>query len=273
LETERAAAAKAKLLGEQMERLFHDIPAQIAIVRGEELFYDYINPQYQRELFPGRDVLGLPLLTALPEVADQPIWDILQKVYHSGEPYIQQEMLIPLAAVTGGPVTDHYFNLVYQPLRDENSRVYALLSFKYEMTAHVAARKELEEANAKLASSYEELQALHEELQASNEELSATNEQLLQTQSELRLINSQLETRVADRTRELEESFEEQQALNEEISSANEELRSANEELSETQSLLQQSVSGLTASEQRFPQPGQRCQRRHYPPNRQANES
>jgi hypothetical protein len=41
-----------------MERLFRDIPAQIAIVRGPDLIYDYINPQYQRELFPDREVLG-----------------------------------------------------------------------------------------------------------------------------------------------------------------------------------------------------------------------
>ncbi|MET3979745.1 PAS domain S-box-containing protein [Mucilaginibacter sp. UYP25] len=266
VDTERAASFKAQLVAEQMERLFHDIPAQIAIVRGPDLIYDYINPQYQRELFPGRDVLGLPLLAALPEIEGQPIWDILQTVYQTGEPFIENELLIPLAAETGGEVTDHYFNLVYQPLRDEAGEVYALLSFKYEVTGHVAARKELEnrraellEAYDKLGSSYEELQALHDELQASNEEMIATNDQLQLTQADLQSLNSELEQRVKERTRELEESVEEQQTLNEEVSSANEELMSTNEELaatneelSETQLLLQQTLSGLTASEQRF---------------------
>jgi PAS domain S-box-containing protein len=258
-DTARAATLKAQLAAEQMQKLFHDIPAQIAIVRGPELVYDYINPQYKRELFPGRDVLGLPLLAALPEIEGQPIWDILQGVYQTGEPFIENELLIPLAAEVGGEVADHYFNLVYQPLKNEGGEVYALLSFKYEVTIHVATRKELEkrrakleEANNKLSSSYEELQTLHEELQASNEEMAATNEQLQQAKADLELLNENLEQRVAERTGQLEESFEEQQTLNEEVSAANEELMATNEELTKTQQLLRETLNGLTLSEQRF---------------------
>jgi PAS domain S-box-containing protein len=263
---EQKAAASVRLQAEQMEKLFHDIPAQIAIVRGPDLVYDYINPQYQRELFPGREVLGLPLLTALPEIAGQPIWDLLQTVYHSGLPHIQNEMHIPLAPYKGAAMEDHYFNLVYQPLRDETGEVYAILSFKYEITTHVAARKALEKtagdlavANENLTGALEDLQALHEELQSSSEELTSSNEQLIQAQDELHILNKDLEARIAERTRDLEESFEEQQVLNEEISAANEEMAAANEELSvtneeliETQRLLQQTFNGLSESEERF---------------------
>ncbi|MBD1362627.1 PAS domain-containing protein [Mucilaginibacter sp. ZT4R22] len=242
---EQKAAESIRLQAEQLEKLFHDIPAQIAIARGPDLVYDYINPQYQRELFPNREVLGLPVLVALPEVKGQPIWDILQAVYNSGKPYIQNEMHIPLAPQLGAELVDHYFNLVYQPLRDETGGVYAILSFKYEVTAHVAARKAVEDTLI-------ELQAVHEELISSNE-------QLMQAQDELNSLNKELEVRIADRTRELKESFNEQQALNEEISAANEEMAAANEELTvtneelnETQRLLQQTLSGLSESEQRF---------------------
>lgn len=266
LEVERAAVQKSQTLRLQMERLFHDVPAQIAMVTGPELVFDYINPQYQQELFPDREILGLSLLDALPEVEGQPIYDILQRVYRTGERFIENELLVPLASVKGGPVTDHYFNTVYQPLRNEQQEVYGVLSFKYEVTEHVAARKELEgnrtqllDANKKLGDSNEELQALHEELQASNEELTATNDQLQLAYASLHQLNNELEERVADRTRQLEESFEEQQTLNEEISAANEELLTANEELaatneelSETQQMLKQTLNGLAESEQRF---------------------
>ncbi|MBD1395522.1 PAS domain-containing protein [Mucilaginibacter glaciei] len=266
LAAEKKASAAARLQANQMEQLFHDIPAQIAIVSGPDLVYDYVNPQYQRELFPGREVLGLPLLTALPEVEGQPILEILKAVYNSGQPHIQNEMLIPLAPYPGAALKDHYFNLVYQPLFTENGEVYAILSFKYEITTHVIARKRLEDtgselanANQKLDASLISLHALNEELQSSAEELIATNKQLLSAQNDLSNLNLALETRIADRTLELENSFEEQQVLNEEISAANEEMTAANEELtvtneelSETQRLLQQTLNGLSESEQRF---------------------
>ncbi|WP_428330061.1 PAS domain-containing protein [Mucilaginibacter sp.] len=266
LKTAQNDEALARLQAEQMASLFHDIPAQIAIVRGPELVYDYINPQYQRELFPGREVLGMPLLTALPEVEGQPIWDVLQTVYSTGQPHIQNEMLIPLAPHKDEAVEDHYFNLVYQPLFDQSGDVYAILSFKYEVTTHVAARKALEitarglvVANENLNKALEDLQALHEELHSASEELIASNEQLVQAQNELNVLNKDLELKITERTRELEEMFEEQQVLNEEIGAANEEMAAANEELAatneelnETQRVLQLTLNGLTESEQRF---------------------
>ncbi|RFZ84981.1 PAS domain S-box protein [Mucilaginibacter terrenus] len=266
LEDEHKSAIKATVLAEQMERLFHDIPAQIAIFRGEDMVFDYVNPQYQRELFPGRDILGLPLLAALPELNNQPIIDVLHQVYSIGEPHIENELYVPLAAYKGGKLIDHYFNSVYQPLRNDRGEIDALLSFKYEITEHVLARKTLElneqklsEANEQLKAAYEELQAIHEELQASNEELTSTNEDLQKAQHSLRELNTQLEDRVAERTKQLEESIEEQQGLNEEIRAANEEMLAANEELAATneelnitQQHLRETLAGLTATQQRL---------------------
>jgi PAS domain S-box-containing protein len=266
LEEERNAALKTKLLSEQMAKLFEDIPAQIAIVKGDDLVYDYINPQYKNELFPERDVLGLPLLVALPEIKDQPIWDILQSVLQNNQVHIEKELHVPLASVTGGPVKDHYFNSVYQPLENEHGEVYGLLSFKYEVTEHVLARQRLEaneqkltNANENLERSVVELEALQEELRAANEELLSGNEELQSAQLGLQALNTQLEERVAERTKQLEGSFEEQQALNEEISASNEELAAANEELlainedlEKTRVHLDHVVAGLSESEGRF---------------------
>ncbi len=55
-------------------------PAMIAIVRGEEMTYELVNPLYQ-QLFPNRQLLGKPLLEAVPEIKGQPIMDILYQVY------------------------------------------------------------------------------------------------------------------------------------------------------------------------------------------------
>ncbi len=252
------APAYTSNVSKQMEMLFHAVPAQIAIVSGPDLVYTYINPQYKNELFPDRDVLGLPLLEALPEIKNQPIWHTLHQVYSTGEPYVDTEIRVPLAAQRGGKTDDHFFNVVYQPLRDEQGNVNAILSFKYEITQHVAARKLLEQKewetqrlNEELQQSYEELQASNEELQSGNEELEATNDELKKAQDTLALLNDGLEERIKERTTELQESEHEQQALNEELTAMNEELSATNDELTESRNHLEELVDQLAKSEER----------------------
>ncbi|WPU93068.1 PAS domain-containing protein [Mucilaginibacter sabulilitoris] len=210
LEKERKTAERAEQLSRQMEKLFNEMPAQIAIVTGPDLIYAFINPQYEKELFPGRRVLGKPLLLALPEVAGQPIWDALQRVYKTGETYAGNEICIPLAKEIGGKLEDHYFNFVYQAIRDEKGKITGVLSFKYEITELVLAKKRLEQnkgellvLNEGLAYANEEIQATSEEIQSANEELSATNEELFQAQQNLLKLNDELEERVELRTIEL----------------------------------------------------------------------
>jgi PAS domain S-box-containing protein len=210
LEKETRAAAKAKNLSMQMEKLFDEIPAQIAIVTGDDMVYEFINPQYKKELFPNREVLGKPLLYALPEVAGEPIWNILQHVYKTGETVAGNEICIPLADQVGGPVKEHYFNYVYQAIRNDAGAIVSVLSFKYEITELVLAKKRLEQNEAQLlalnyglANANEEIQATNEEIQSANEELSATNEELFQAQQSMLRLNDELEERVELRSIEL----------------------------------------------------------------------
>jgi PAS domain S-box-containing protein len=210
LEKEIVAAAKAQNLSKQMEKLFAEIPAQIAIVTGPDMVYDFINPRYKSELFPNREVLGKPLLYALPEVAGQPIWDELQRVYKTGETFAGNEICIPLASEIGKPLKDHYFNFVYQAIKNEKGEIVSVLSFKYEVTELVLAKKNLEQnkqellaLNYELANANEEIQATNEEIRASNEELSATNEELFLAQQNMLKLNDELEERVKVRSIEL----------------------------------------------------------------------
>lgn len=210
LKKEKLAAAKAKNLSTQMEKLFAEIPAQIAIVTGPDLVYDFINPRYKSELFPDREVLGKPLLYALPEVAGQPIWDVLQHVYKTGETFAGNEICIPLASEIGKPLKDHYFNIVYQAIKNEKGKIVSVLSFKYEITELVLAKKNLEQnkqelltLNNELANANEEIQVTNEEIRAANEELSATNEDLFVAQQNMLKLNDELEGRVKLRSIEL----------------------------------------------------------------------
>ncbi|MDR6944889.1 PAS domain-containing protein [Mucilaginibacter pocheonensis] len=210
LEKEVMAAAQASQLSRQMRELYKEVPAQIAIVKGPDLVYEFINPQYQNEFFPDRKALGRPLLSVMPEVTGKPIWDILQNVYKTGQSFTGREICIQLANGITGKLENHYFDVVYQAIRDDKGKITGVLSFKYEITELVAARKNLEQKkeelrtlNAGLVRANEEIQATNEELQTSNEELSSANEELFSARQNLLKLNDELEERVELRTLEL----------------------------------------------------------------------
>jgi PAS domain S-box-containing protein len=225
LELEKQANAKAKLLSGQMKTLFEEIPAQIAIVTGPDFIYEYVNPQYQQELLPGRNLLGRSVAEVMPGARDMPVWGILEETYHKGTTFIKTEIEIPIIDVDGQTVS-RYFNLVYQPWRNENAEIIGVLSFKYDITKFVQARKQLElreheliGLNDQLNQAYEELISTNEELRASGEELheanerlnaintelSGTNAQLQEMQQSLLQMNAELEERVHSRTQKLQE--------------------------------------------------------------------
>ncbi|HEY9197147.1 MAG TPA: PAS domain-containing protein [Mucilaginibacter sp.] len=209
-EKERQATARARNLGSQMEKLFDAVPAQIAVLSGPNLVYTFVNPWHREQMLPGRDLLGKPLLHAIPELTDSTVWHRLQNVYKTGETFTGSEIRVDLADVLGGELNNRYFNVTYQALRDEAGQITDVLSFSYEITEIVLARKRLEEnekelleLNQSLIQANREIQVTSEDILSSNEELSAINEELFRAQQSLLKLNDELEEKVKLRNIEL----------------------------------------------------------------------
>ena len=128
---------------QQLHNLFMQAPAPIVILDGPELVYQLVNPAYQR-IFPGRELVNRPLLTALPELADTSIPPILQRVYDTGEPYVAQEVPLQLARHEGSPLEEIYFTFTYQARFNAQSKVDGVLVFAYDVTEQVRARQQAE---------------------------------------------------------------------------------------------------------------------------------
>ncbi len=137
--------AETKKEGDRLKRFFMQAPAGICILGGPELVFELVNPLYQ-QLFPGRNLLGRPLLDAVPEIAGQPIWDILQEVYRSGKTYDGHNLLIPLARTDDGPVEDRYFDFIYQARLNQDNQVDGILVFVYEVTEMALIHQRVEES-------------------------------------------------------------------------------------------------------------------------------
>jgi len=131
---------------ETFYNLFQQAPALICILRGPEHRYDFVNPQYQ-ELFPGRQLVGLTLAEALPEIAEQGFVGILDNVYATGETFYGNEMRIMLDRHGDGQLVPGYVNFTYQLFREGGQKA-GITVFAYEITDLVEARKALENLGA-----------------------------------------------------------------------------------------------------------------------------
>ena len=141
----------SKLEGSEarLTRFFMQAPAGICVLDGPEFRFELVNPSYQ-QLFPGRDLLGKPLLEALPEIKGQPVWDILQDVYTTAKPFEGNGLLVPLSRYGNGLVEDRYFNFIYQARLNAKGRVDGILVFVFEVTEQVIALKKAERAEGLL---------------------------------------------------------------------------------------------------------------------------
>lgn len=135
-----AARHEAEHQRRRLERFFSQAPAAICILDGPDFVFELVNEVYQ-QLFPGRQLRGLPLLEALPELADQPVWRTLRHVYTTGQTHEEIDIRIPVAKEPGGPLEDFYFHYIQQARYDEQGNIDGVLVFALDMTERVLAQQ------------------------------------------------------------------------------------------------------------------------------------
>ncbi|MCR5886623.1 PAS domain-containing protein [Hymenobacter sp. J193] len=207
---EQAARADAEAQRNRLHNLFMEAPALIAIFQGPEHTFSLVNPRYQQLVGP-RAILGKPVREAMPELVGQPVFDLLDHVYRTGETFYATEMLVQLDHTNSGELGKNYYNFIYQPSHSSTGAIDGILVFAYEVTPQVEARRLVEESeqllrtlNEQLAQTNQDLAASNGELQEANQEIKANNAELSKAQWALQQLNQQLEARVAARTQELQ---------------------------------------------------------------------
>ena len=120
--------------------LFMQAPAFICVLRGPDHVFDLVNPMYQR-LFPRRALLGKPIREALPELAGQRFFDLLDGVFSSGQPFVGKEVPAMLDRTESGTLEQSFFNFVYQPMYVDGC-IDGVTVFGFEVTDQVMARRQ-----------------------------------------------------------------------------------------------------------------------------------
>lgn len=121
-------AERSKLLD-----IFHHAPSFMAILSGEHHVFEIANKRYQ-ELVGNRQLIGLPVRDALPEVVQQGFIDLLDNVYKTGEPFVGSDVLIALQREPGDDKTKLYMDFVYQAIRDADGLITGVMVQGIDLT-------------------------------------------------------------------------------------------------------------------------------------------
>lgn len=128
--------------------LLAQAPAAIGFLEGPDHRWAYVNENciHATGRRSASDFIGKTVRESLPELKTQPVLDLLDQVYRSGEPYVGREVKVTLLRGNGAQPEDAYFDFVYQPLSTEEGGSGGILIHAVEVTEKVLARQKLESA-------------------------------------------------------------------------------------------------------------------------------
>jgi PAS domain S-box-containing protein len=146
-ETTEEVKARASLREEheRLRELFQQAPGFMAVVRGPDHVFEITNASYQ-ELVGFRDLIGKPVREALPEVEGQGFFELLDRSYRTGEPYVAQSLPLVVQRRAGGAHEQRFVDFVYQPIRDGDGIVTGIFIEGNDVTEQVRSVKAVRES-------------------------------------------------------------------------------------------------------------------------------
>jgi len=141
-----AVRAAEKANARRYARIFEQAPVSIAILRGPTHVFEIAN-SYYRQLVGGRDVVGMSLDVALPEIVGQGFIELLDRVYETGEAHIGRSTPVTLARGEHGEPEEVFVDFIYQPMLDDTGVINGIAVIAHDVTALALARREAETAN------------------------------------------------------------------------------------------------------------------------------
>lgn len=135
--------------GERLRALFQKAPGFISVLAGPEHVYEFANEAYQR-LVGGRDLAGLPVREALPDIAAQGFFELLDRVYATGERFVAEAASIRLRNASDDAEEERFLDFIYEAIRDAEGAVAGIFVEGQDVTERVRADTRLRESEARL---------------------------------------------------------------------------------------------------------------------------
>lgn len=133
----------------RLAQQFESAPGFIAVMRGAQHTFELTNQSYRR-LIGNRSVIGKPIREALPDIAGQGFYELLDQVYASGKTYVGRRTPIVLQTEGSDTPQDLFLDFVYQPIVEANGEVSGIFVQGQDVTEHVLAENRLKLINSEL---------------------------------------------------------------------------------------------------------------------------
>lgn len=113
---------EAEEASENFRRLFQQAPAFFAVLSGPDHVFTFASDSYMR-LVGGRNVVGIPVGVALPEVVEQGFVALLNRVYNEGYIHNEEGARIMLVREAGGVPEETFLDFAYHPIKDADGKI------------------------------------------------------------------------------------------------------------------------------------------------------
>src|SRR5580698_2382931 len=129
--------------------MFAQSPSFSALLQGPEHRFEMVNPAYL-QLIGRRDVIGLTVREAIPEVESQGFIELLDTVFATGKPFIGKDVKVVLRRTAAGNPDTRYMDFVYQPIRSASGEVTSIFVQGSDITERRATEEALRVSEGRL---------------------------------------------------------------------------------------------------------------------------
>lgn len=142
VETTERVRAERHLLAEKhrLTQLFEQAPGIMAMLSGPEHRFEMANPAYAN-LLGDRQLIGLTVRDALPEIARQGFIEVLDEVYQSGTAYVGTSVELNIQRIHGRPEETYILDFVFQPVFDSQGHVGGIFIQGHDVTQRAQAER------------------------------------------------------------------------------------------------------------------------------------
>jgi len=138
--------------GVPLRELLAQAPTAIAVLRGSDYRFSYVNDLYMQAV--GRtetsDLLGRTIREALPELEDSGIFQLLDEVYRTGSTHRKCDLKVTLPKGSPRKSEDQYFDFVLQPTFDLSGKCEGIFVLAVDLTDRVLSRRAVEMSEERL---------------------------------------------------------------------------------------------------------------------------
>ncbi|HEY9011394.1 MAG TPA: PAS domain-containing protein, partial [Devosia sp.] len=125
---------------ERLRRMLEQAPGLVNILRGPDHIVDFVNETHRR-LFDSSGWIGRPVREAIPGVAGQGFFEILDSVYATGRTIEVESAPITYQRTPESPMERRYLTLMFAPSYDDADRVEGVFVLGFDVTEGAIARR------------------------------------------------------------------------------------------------------------------------------------